>query len=101
MIQCGARKGVPPDARNTFQSSRVAGAKSFVPSGQLILSAVFLTSQQFVHFKMAFAEYAPLSVSFSHLQLEGLPSLGFVLMTSLHGGGVVRMGFFALKAVWQ
>ena len=45
MIQCGLRKGVA-EARNVFQSPRLAGEKSLVPTGQLFLSLDLLTSMK-------------------------------------------------------
>jgi hypothetical protein len=102
MTQCGALKLLPPDAKKVFQSSRLRGEKTLVPSGQLFLSFDFLTSKQFVHFRIAPAEYGPFSFNFAHLQLLGLPFLGSVLTCIFHGGFVdVYLGLSAPLAAWQ
>jgi hypothetical protein len=56
MIQWGARNGVA-DARKVLQSERDAGAKIFVPAGQLLRSLDLLTALQFVHLTRAPAEF--------------------------------------------
>jgi hypothetical protein len=101
MIQFGARKGPNLDAKNVFQSSFVAGAQSFVPSGQLFLSPFFLTSIQFTHFNKTPDEYWPVSLSLVQLQVGGLPFFGFVPIMAFHGGGAVVTFFFGARAVWQ
>jgi len=101
MIQFGARKGPNFDAKNVFQSSRVAGAQSFVPSGQLSLSPAFLTSIHPSHFKRTPAEYCPVSLSFSQVQFAGLPGFGLGLTTAFHGGGAVVTFALGARAVWQ
>jgi hypothetical protein len=102
MIQCGALKGLPPDARKVFQSARLCGEKILVPSGQLFFSPVFFTVKQFVHFRTAPAEYEPFNFSFAHLQLLGLPFFGSVLTCTLQGGCVdVYLGLSAPLADWQ
>jgi hypothetical protein len=101
MIQFGARKGPNLDAKNVFQSSRVAGAQIFVPSGQLSFSPFFLTSIQFSHFNKTPVEYCPVSLSLWQVQFGGLPAFGCVLIMDFHGGGAVVTFFLGALAVWQ
>jgi hypothetical protein len=66
------------DAMKVFQSSRLAGAKSLVPMGQLFLSLALYTSKQFSHFRSTLAEYLPESSTLLQTQPEGLPAFGVV-----------------------
>jgi hypothetical protein len=75
MIQRGEANLVA-EARKVFQSSRVRGAKSLVPVGQLFVCVDLYTRKQFVHFKSNPGEYAPTNCTFVHLHPEGLPGLG-------------------------
>ena len=77
MIQFGARRGSAVE-RKLFQSDRLWGEKSFVPSGQLFLSMLRRVSKQSVHFTTGPGEKGPLRVNRSHLQDTGLPALGTV-----------------------
>jgi len=55
MIQWGLRNG-PAEPKKVFQSSRDAGAKIFVPLGQLFFWVDFDTSRQPLHLRIDFAE---------------------------------------------
>jgi hypothetical protein len=61
MIQCGARNG-EADAMNAFQSARDAGAKIFVPKGQLFLSLDLYILRQFSHFKSCWLYVPPAAI---------------------------------------
>jgi len=75
MIQFGARKGWA-DLMKESQSSRVCGAKSLVPMGQLLLSFERRMSLQFLHTTTGPGEYGPFMVMRSHLHDLGLPTFG-------------------------
>jgi len=70
---------IPPEFLTVCQSLALAGEKSLVPSGQLLLSFVLYIVKQDVHFIREPAEYAPLSATLVHLQLLGLPLFGCTL----------------------
>jgi hypothetical protein len=63
MIQWGARSG-EAEARNVFQSSRLCGAKSFVPAGQLFACSELRIGAHSSHLRRTGAEYAPVSWTF-------------------------------------
>jgi len=75
-IQCGSRNAVADD-KKAFQSARLRGETSLVPSGQLFLSFDLHTFKHFMHFKSLPAENEPVAIWTSvHVQPDGLPDFG-------------------------